>query len=105
MLFDPEMVSDRVSDAPEYLRLFVKFYFGVSVVGRAKEKTAFAPFKSAHQALPVHEGEDDLAVAILSEPLDDEQVLVTDVRLDHRIAGEASEEGKERPWRQQIMQI
>ena len=54
---------------------------------------AFAPLKSADKALTVHEGQNDVAVGIIARALDDEQVIVKDVRFDHRVAGVAREEG------------
>jgi len=37
VLFDPKMVSDRMSDAAEYLGLFVEFDFAIAAVCRAEE--------------------------------------------------------------------
>jgi hypothetical protein len=38
------------------------------------------------------EGQGDLAVAVVSEAINYEQILVADVRLDHRVAARTCEE-------------
>src|SRR5262245_18508140 len=104
MLFNSEMVSDRVGHAAEYLRLFVQFNFAVVLIGRAEEKAVLTLFEPAHKALAVHEGQNDVAVAVVAQPFDDEQILVGDLA-GHCVPREAREEGRKWPWRQQCMQI
>lgn len=92
-------------DSAKYLGFFVQFDLAVSAICRAKEQTAVASLKPSNQTLAINEGKDDLAVAVVAQAFDHEQILIADVRFDHRVAGEASEEGKARPWRQQVMQV
>jgi len=105
MLFDTEMVSDGMHDASEYLRLIVHFDFAVMLIGRAEEETILAALEPSDNSLAVYEGEDYMAVAVVAAPLNYEQIIVKDIRLDHRVAGEARKEGVARPRREQVMQI
>ena len=84
----------------EYLRFFIQFCFTVALIGGAEEQTAGAPLKSSDKALAVNEGKDYGAVDVIARALDDKQIIVKDVRFDHRVAGVAREERIERPGRE-----
>jgi hypothetical protein len=50
--------------------------------------------------LAIHEGKNYGAVDVIARALDDKQIIVKDVRFDHRIACVAREKRIERPGRE-----
>lgn len=68
----------------------------MALVGCAEYRAISESLVLAHDALAVHEDQDDLARLILNAALNDQQIAVIDAKADQRIAFVADKEGVER---------